>query len=294
MSETERIQVILDTDLGDDIDDAYALGVCLRHPALELVGVATVRGDTELRAAQARYLLALEGHPEIPVAAGSRDALDDLVPIERNCQAAVIPAHEEERWRAGRQDGVRALAEWAEAHPGAALLPIGPLTNIARLIREFPEAFQQIGRLVIMGGHLRLDLDQPEWNFRCDPRAAQTVLACGKPILLVGLDVTLQCRMTREDLDAIRAARTPLTAALAAMTRLWQDACDRESLRLPVLHDPLAALALAEPEVLKTVPRELRVDKHGNCAAGSGTPNVDFAIEVDAARTRERIVALLG
>jgi len=293
MNQTEPTRVILDTDIGDDIDDAYALGVCLRHPALDLVGVCTVRGDTELRAAQARYLLALEGRPEIPVAAGSRDALDEFAPMERNCQAAVIPAHEEERWRAGRQDGVRALAEWAEAYPGATLVPIGPLTNIARLIREFPEAFRQIARLVIMGGHLRSDLDHPEWNFRCDPRAAQTVLACGKPILLVGLDVTLQCRMSREDLDAIRAARTPLTAALAAMTRLWQDACDRESAVLPVLHDPLAALAVVDPEVLQTAPREVRVDKYGNCLVGTGKPNVDFAIAVDARRALERITQLL-
>lgn len=69
------LPVLLDTDLGDDIDDAYALGTCLRHPEVQLLGVSTVLGDTELRAAQVRYLLALDGHPEIPVAAGDRPPL---------------------------------------------------------------------------------------------------------------------------------------------------------------------------------------------------------------------------
>ncbi len=288
------LPVLLDTDIGDDIDDAYALAVCLRHPDLQLLGVSTVRGDTELRAAQARYLLALEGQPEIPVAAGNRDALDSLVPVARNCQAGVVPSHEEERWRAGRHDAVRALAEWSTAHPGAILLTIGPLTNAGRFAVEFPQEFGLLSRLVIMGGHLDPALDYPEWNIRCDPRAAQIVLGAGKPILMVGLDVTLKCRMSNDDLDQVRAARTPLSAALSAMTRLWQEHCNAADPPLPTLHDPLAALAIAEPEVLRTVPRRLEIDRHGNCIIGDAKPNVEWATEVEARRALERIVELVG
>ena len=294
MSSEPLLPVLLDTDIGDDIDDAYALAVCLRHPGLQLLGVSTVRGDTELRAAQARYLLALEGHPELPVAAGNRDALDSLVAVSRNCQAGVVPAHEEERWRAGRQDGVRALAEWTAAHPGAILLTIGPLSNAARFAVEFPEQFGLLSRLVIMGGHLDANLPYAEWNIKCDPRAAQTVLGSGKPILMVGLDVTLQCCMGKEDLDQVRAARTPLAAALSAMTRMWQEQCDPASPPLPTLHDPLAALAVAEPQVLRTVPRRVEIDRHGNCGIGEGKPNVEYAVEVDARLALERIVALVA
>lgn len=288
------LSVLLDTDLGDDIDDAYALGVCLRHPDVRLVGVSTVLGDTELRAAQARYLLALEGRSEIPVAAGSRDPLDALAPIKRNCQAAVLPAHEEERWRAGRQDGVRALAEWSASHPGAVLLAIGPLTNVGRLVTEFPEEFALLSRLVIMGGHMHSEIDYPEWNFRCDPRAAHTVLTAGKPVLLVGLDVTLQCRMTRQDLERISAARSPLCAALSAMTRMWQEHARAETPPLPTLHDPLAALAMVEPQVLTTESRTVEVDRYGNCLRAERPPNVEFAISVPGREAVERVVGLVA
>ena len=293
-SDHPQLPVLLDTDLGDDIDDAYALAVCLRHPDLRLLAVSTVRGDTELRAAQARYLLALEGHPELPVAAGSRDALDSLVSVERNCQAGVVPPHEEERWRAGRHDGVQALAEWSAANPGAVLLTIGPLTNAGRFVMEFPEEFSLLSRLVIMGGHLDPNLTHAEWNIHCDPRAAQIVLRAGKPILMVGLDVTLQCRMGKEDLAQVGTARTPLSAALAAMTRLWQEHCNAGDPPFPTLHDPLAALAIAEPEVLRTVPRRVEIDRHGNCVLGEGKPNVAWAVEVDARKALDRIVGLVG
>ncbi len=294
MSPDAPLPVLLDTDLGDDIDDAYALGVCLRHPGVQLVGVSTVLGDTELRAAQTRYLLALEGRSEIPVAAGSRDPLDSLAPLGRNCQAAVLPAHEEERWRAGRHDGVRALAEWSASHPGAVLLAIGPLTNVGRFVSEFPEEFALLSRLVIMGGHMQAGIDYPEWNFRCDPRAARIVLTAGKPVLLVGLDVTLQCRMIREDLERIGAARTPLSAALSAMTRMWQEHAKGETPPLPTLHDPLATLAMVEPQVLHTETRGVEVDAYGNCLPAAGPPNVEFSVGVQARKAVERVVGLVA
>ena len=292
MGDLAPIPVLLDTDLGGDIDDALALAVCLNHPRLDLRGVVTVHGDTELRAAQVRYLLALSGRGPLPVAAGSRDPLDGHAPLDRSyqAQADVLPPHEEERWREGRADGVRLLAELALANPGATLLAIGPLTNVARLRLEFPAAFAGLGRLAIMGGHRREDLSYPEYNFSCDPRAAQVVLAGGKSILLVGLDVTLRCRMTAADVAHVAGGGTPLSSALTEMIRLWQGP---EGVALPVLHDPLVALALAEPEVLATEPQTLRVDDQGWCLPMEGPPNVEFAVEVQEAQAVASTVALL-
>lgn len=283
--------MILDTDLGDDIDDAFALAVCLNHPGLDLRGVTTVRGDTGLRAAQARYLLALGGRPDLPVAAGSRDALDGIVPLNRNCQAEVLPTHEEERWREGRTDAVRMLAELSTENPGALLLCIGPLTNAARLIVEFPEAFSQLNRVVVMGGHL-LDLqEQPEYNFACDPRAAQVVIDCGKPLLVVGLEVTMQCQMSEEQVAELGQGEAALAAAVAEMTHLWQK--NSEPKRLPVLHDPLAALALAEPDIIATESLCLQIDEQGGCHRAEGEPQVEYAVEVEAARVTKQVVTLV-
>ncbi|MGQ9730621.1 MAG: nucleoside hydrolase, partial [Candidatus Zipacnadales bacterium] len=221
MSE-QTVPTLYDTDIGDDIDDAWALSVCLRHPQIELLGVTTVHRDTELRAAQARLLIELAGVNDVEVAAGTRDALDRLFPLVRNCQAEVLSAEDEARLRAGRVDAVRFLAEHIEAHPGCTLLAVGPFTNVGRLICEFPESFAKLGRLVIMGGHVMPDREGPEYNASVDPRATRLMFESGKPLLMIGLDVTLRCVMTPADLEEIAAKATPLAEAIIKMTRLWQ------------------------------------------------------------------------
>jgi len=289
--------ILLDTDIGDDIDDAWALAVCLRHPALRLVGVSTVLRDTELRAAQSRKLLELAGVTNVPVAAGARDPLDSIARISRNNQADVLSAGDEERLRQGRTDGVRFMAEAARDHRGLTLLPIGPLTNVARFILEFPEEFARVQRIVLMGGHMIPGRDDPEYNVSVDPRATQIVFACGKPITMIGLDVTLQCQMTDDDLSAVRAIETPFSRALMQMTELWQAEGRQPDSdappRMPIVHDPLAALVAADPAFVTLESRCVVPDDHGRCLPGDGPPNVEVAIAVDPARVRHALVYLV-
>ncbi|MBM3497511.1 MAG: nucleoside hydrolase [Armatimonadetes bacterium] len=289
------VPILYDTDIGDDIDDAWALSVCVRHPRIELLGVTTVHRDSELRAAQARLLLELAGAP-VEVAAGARDGLDRLFPQVRNNQADVLSAEEEDRLRAGRVDGVRFLAEKIAQHPGCTLLPVGPFTNVGRLIAEFPEAYQQLGRLVIMGGHVRPDRPDPEYNACVDPRATRMMFESGKPLLMVGLDVTLRCVMTPEELGAIDAKGTPLSQAIMAMTRLWQQHVSPPGgpTRTPCIHDPLAALVAVEPSFVRTEPMCLTIDEEGRCVRREGEPNVEVAVDVEPETVRRRIVDLIG
>jgi purine nucleosidase/pyrimidine-specific ribonucleoside hydrolase len=291
------IDILLDTDIGDDIDDAWALAVCLRHPNLRLIGVATVLRDTELRAAQARLLLELAEASRVPVAAGARDPLDSIHRITRNNQADVLSSGDEERLRRGRTDGVRFLAEMARAHPGVTLLPVGPLTNIARLILEFPDDFAKVGRIVMMGGHMIPGRDEPEYNVTVDPRATRIVFGCGKPITMIGLDVTLQCVLTAGDLMAVGAKETPLTRALIQMTELWQKEGrkpdDTSPLRMPCVHDPLAALVAADPSFVTLESRTVAADDRGRCLASAGRPNIDVAVAVQPERVRQALVDLI-
>lgn len=291
----DRIPVLLDTDLGDDIDDAWALSVCINHPQINLVGVTTVWRDSVLRAAQSRLLLEKAGIPEVPVVAGTRDALDRTLDFPRNCQADVLSAEDEARLREGRTDAIRFMAEMADSTPGLVLLPIGPLTNIARFIVEFPESFAKIERLVIMGGHIMPDRVQPEYNVVCDPRASKIVFGCGKPITMIGLDVTLKCQMVPGDLEAINAKGTPLAQAILRMTELWQGGPDGQRKKsMPIVHDPLAALAVVEPDIVQGENLNIDIDEKGNCVVGSGPANALVAQRVDPVRVRARVVELIG
>lgn len=290
-------KILFDTDIGDDIDDAWALATCIRHPELELVGVTTVWRDTELRAAQARLLLELADGADVEVAAGTRDALDRINPIARNRQADVLSAEDDERLRKGRTDAIRFLAEKAREHEGLTLIPVGPETNMARFILEFPEDFARIGRLVIMGGHTMADREKAEYNAGADPRATKVVFGCGKPITMIGLDVTLQCRMRSSELETIRAKDTPLSRAIVRMTELWQEAHrrgDDDAPRMPVVHDPLAVLVAADPTLVRCEAEHIEIDERGRCVKTPGRPNVAVAVDVDADRVRQRLVELIG
>jgi purine nucleosidase len=150
---------------------------------------------------------------------------------------------------------------------------------------------------VIMGGHVMPDRENPEYNVGADPRATQVVFGCGKPITMIGLDVTLQCRMQPEELAAIRAKDTPLSKAIMRMTELWQEAHrqgEAEQPRMPVVHDPLAVLVAADPSFVRCEAMRTEIDERGCCRKTSGPPNVDVAVEVDAERVRSTLVQLIG
>ncbi|MFQ6098466.1 MAG: nucleoside hydrolase, partial [Armatimonadota bacterium] len=261
-----------------------------------LLSVTTVLGDTELRAAQARYLLELAGVTGVEVVAGTRDPLDRIVPIRRNNQADILSKEDEQRLRQGRTDAVRFLAEQARNHDRLTLLHVGPITNIGRFAIEFPEDFARLSRIVMMAGHVMPNRDNPEYNAGADPRATQAVFATHVPKIMVGLDVTLRCVMTRDDLDAIRAKDTPLSNAIIGMTELWQKAGHRpgQPPRMPCVHDPLAVLVADDPSLVRLEPMRIRIDDAGRCIRDDGEPNVQVAVDVDPQRVRKRLVQLVG
>src|SRR5579859_5102891 len=140
-----KIPILLDTDIGTDIDDAFAVALILRSPELDLLGVTTVSGDTQARARLAAKMLWEDGRRQVPVAAGEPGK---PLPIDQ-C-----------RWAAGftspqllREKAVDFLKRQIEKKPGEiTLVAIGPLTNIAALLRTDPSIAHKIKRIVLMGG----------------------------------------------------------------------------------------------------------------------------------------------
>jgi inosine-uridine nucleoside N-ribohydrolase len=135
---------IIDTDIGDDIDDAFALALALRSPELRIVGVTTAYGDTELRARLVDRYLAAVGRGDIPVAAGVATPHTNV--FTQAAYALREPDHK-------HTDGVAFLLDQIRAHPGEIMvIAIGPETNLAAAIQRDSGTFRKVKRVVLMGG----------------------------------------------------------------------------------------------------------------------------------------------
>ena len=182
------IPIIFDTDIGDDIDDALALGLALQSPELDVRLVTTVIDDTETRSRLAWKELGLYGRRDVPLATGAPEPLLDPRRFTRARQFEVLDAADVLP-QAARRRAAEAIVETLMAAPEKiTLVPVGPLTNIALALKTEPRIRDKIERIVLMGG--AFTLLRPEYNIVRDRAAAEIVFASGVPITAVGLDVT--------------------------------------------------------------------------------------------------------
>lgn len=287
----DTVPIILDTDIGTDIDDAFALALALASPELELRGVTTVSGDAFTRAMIACRFLDAVGHPRVPVAAGLPPRKIPM--LDGQYQYGLRPA----RKHPVNPSAVELLYEALKADPGRiTLVTVGDLTNVARLIREHPDCKAWIKRVVLMGGSIRvgyrgtLPIDR-EWNIRSDIAAAQTVFRSGIPLVVAPLDATVALKLAEPRRRLIFATDNPLCRHLHALYELWGKPT-------PTLFDPMA-VTLAFDESFCTM-EELRidVDEDGFTREVSGIPNCRVATGIRAADYLqwyvERITAVPG
>jgi purine nucleosidase/pyrimidine-specific ribonucleoside hydrolase len=251
-------KIIIDTDIGDDIDDALAIALALKSPELDLVGVTCVFRDTVVRAALATKLLRTFGRGDIPVAVGIGQPLREPVQMTVPNQAVVL-TDEDRRGAPVAMDAVDLILSTVARHPGEiTLVPIGALTNVAVAIAKDCTTMRKLAGIALMGG--RFLAQGAEWNIKCDPEAADIVFRSGIPILAVGLDVTLKCRMGEPDVARIRDAGRAETALLARMIEAWQGG---QKNRFPTLHDPLAVAAVYRPELMTWQKKVVKVETAG-------------------------------
>lgn len=252
----DRIPILLDTDAGSDIDDAIALAYLLRQPRCELLGITTVTGEVDKRAAIAEVVCAAAGRTDVPIHLGRRDTL-----LEGPGQPHV-PHYEPISNLPHRMDrlentAVEFMRRTIRARPcEITLLSIGPMANIALLFALDPEIPYLLKGLVSMAGVFFAD-GRAEWNVRCDPTAAAMVYRTPRPHhLSIGLDVTEPCVMTRDEV-ARRFESEPL-ATVHRMADRWFAVADRIT-----FHDPLAAVAIFHPDLVGTVCGRVVVETHG-------------------------------
>jgi inosine-uridine nucleoside N-ribohydrolase len=244
---SRKHNVFIDTDIGDDIDDALALALALCSPEIELLGVTTVFGDTQKRAHLTAHILEVFRHKEIPVAAGQQMPLLFRQRPSGVPQAAILDPCTS-RDMLSPLSAPELIIQMALAHHGdITLFCLGPLTNIATALLIEPKLFLAIKKIVMIGGTTGIPL--PEWNIRSDAQAAKIVLASGIPITLLGWNITMRCQIRESDIEKLLYQHTPQTHLLCQLLAVWQRHRSLWQPRLPFLHDPLAIVAFCVPEL---------------------------------------------
>ena len=267
---------IIDTDIGDDIDDAFALALALKSPELKIIGITTEFGDTELRARLVdRYLTAV-GRKDIPVAAGVATAHDNV--FTQAAYANREPARK-------HADGVRFILDEIRKHPGeVTIIAIGPEGNLSAAIRQDAATFKKVKRVVLMGGSIYRgygENSQPdaEWNMKCDPKAAQALVAAGVPLFYMPLDST-QVQLPVQSQEKIFAFGSPLTDQLTLLYHQWAAYADHPRPN-PTLFDPVAVTYAIHPELCPAKPIRIEVDDKGFTKPVEGQPNAQVCLKSD-------------
>jgi inosine-uridine nucleoside N-ribohydrolase len=265
-----KTKVILDTDIGSDIDDAVALAYLLAQPECELLGITTVTGEATRRAMMASALCRIAGK-DVPIFPGVEKPM--LIPPRQTKapQADALslagPRDKGTKWPHAKKfpqgQAIEFLKKTIRANPGeVVLLTIGPLTNIGLLFAEDPEIPSMLKSLVMMCGvfsNRRLGVGPCEWNARLDPHATAICYAAAPPVhRSIGLDVTTQVVMSA---DEVRKRFTaPLLRPVLDFAEVWF-----KDVKQITFHDPLAATVLFDETLVKfergTVEVELASDK---------------------------------
>ena len=280
--------VLLDTDIGNDIDDAVCLAYLLAQPRCALLGVTTVTADPVARASLVSVLCRAAGR-DVPIYPGAGRPLV-APPLQKPPpQAAAL-----ERWPHDAAfpvgEAVEFLRRTIRAHPGeVTLVTIGPLTNAALLFAADPEIPSLLRGLVMMGGAFTT-VSGPEWNIRNDPHAAARVYATAVGVhRSVGLDVTTRVRM--DAADFLARCDGPLLRPVADMAGAWF--AERPQV---LFHDPLAAALVFEPGLCELARGEVTVDLADGVTRFTPTaagPH-EVAVDVDPAAVIDHYFATVG
>jgi purine nucleosidase len=285
--------VIIDTDIGDDIDDAFAIALALQSPELKILGITTAWGNTALRARLASRFLEETGHREIPVAAGI-----EKYPAKETLnftQAKYAERGQERSW----PNGVEWLLSQIREHPGEiTLIAIGPETNLGAAIERDAATFRKLKRVVLMGGSVYRGYDgfayptvtphpQPEWNILCDVEAAREVFGAGVPLYVMPLDAT-QIKLQELERARLFSNGSALTDALAVLYHQWAYGTKQET---PTLFDAVAVAYAIRPELCPTKPMRLRVGDDGSTKEEEGKANAEVCLTSDTDRFLEFYMA---
>ncbi len=290
-------KILLDTDIGSDIDDSVCLAYLLAQPECELLGITTVSGEPVKRAMLASALCKT-ANKNIPIFPGVETPLMIGQKQPKASQAAALGSWAHDTVFPEGQ-AVEFMRTTIRKHPGEiTLLAIGPLTNVALLFSIDPEIPKLLKELVLMCGVFtnRLAGVGPlEWNAICDPHA--TAMVYNAPVKMhrsIGLDVT--CQITMNMAEVNESFKADILQPVLDFSKVWF-----ENAQGLTFHDPLAAAVLFDPQICGFYSGNVEVElesrslgglTHWSAEAANGRHQV--ALEVDRNRFLEHYFSVVN
>lgn len=247
---------IIDTDPGDDIDDAFAITLAVKAK-LDLVGITTVFRNSVQRAKMTKMLLRLCGRDDIPVCAGVDTAVvqkmqyllpPELLEKEMKDGFYTLPQYlpEMDNENISDEHAVDFIIRKARELKGSlVIIAIGPFSNVAMAIRKAPDIIPLIKEIRLIGGYYTKDI--PEWNVACDPECARVMYSSGIHIKAIGLDLTLQCGLSNETVEKLKSFKDGTNKLLCTMLGKWFAHYGYDK---PIMHDPLVIASILDPEIV--------------------------------------------
>ena len=268
-------KIIIDTDPG--IDDAMAILAALHSPELEVLGLTTVFGNTEVElcSLNALRLVELEGNDHIPVAQGcGQPMVHDIISFSAGVHGKDGFGNTNLPLPHGKLDPRHAaqfIIDTVKANPHEVILaPLGPLTNIAMAYRLEPRIAPLVKEVVLMGGcafALGNISAVAEANIYHDPHAAEVVFAAPWKVTMVGLDVTTKIVMRPDYFEKLYVTGNPAVELLEKIQPCYQ-AFHEEIYGLKGAihtHDPAVIAYLLAPELFRCEAMPVYVVTEGLC-----------------------------
>ena len=298
----QESRIVIDTDPG--VDDAIAILMALACPTFEIAGLTTVGGNVSLARGTRNALALLEyaGREDIPVAAGAARPCRGRFRHSYRFHTPTgigrrLPKPKTQPVEAG---AVEFLAGALDHAPGGlTIIALGPLTNLALLLEQYPESLERLKSLVVMGGAVDVPGNttaSAEFNIHSDAYAANLVLSRVSPITLVELGACRQAAITREDAGILQSSGRLGRLAFQILANWFARDGGRQRFEF---YDPLTVAAAIDPEVMTTRRMGLRVgledaELFGATLADDGNPEVAVSCEVDTVRFFGLLEELLG
>lgn len=261
--------IIIDTDIGDDIDDALALALAAVSPELEILGITTVLGDVARRAAQARRVLACFGHPEIPIYEGCKGTFH----APKLSKEAPLPLlwdpEDQGSYQSQEKSAVDFIIETIRDHPQTIIIAIGPLSNLALAVKKAPDIMKEV-QIYAMGG--AFDSAYAEYNIACDPEAAGYLLDHQVRLRFFGIEQTSKTHIMERDEQRMSQAES---AGCRLLCRMIAHIRERRGFRA-YLHDLFPLYAVLHPEACTYSQEKLWIEKYGQRTRGTTIVDKDY------------------